>query len=135
MSITFQKEGAAKVTLPRQLYLKIAGLQASKNLDWDDACKLAAQRIDANDEQYKQSIEKEVARRLKTEFLVQLNKGRKSIERQAYERAKRQYEIWYPCSVCGGRVPVAPNGKSHRSIIELMGKNGWGHASCHNKTS
>lgn len=130
MSIVFQEDGVVKATIPQELYLQIAGLQASEKLGWDEACKLAAERIDANNENYAKSVEKKALSLHRSELMSELNKGRNTIDAQGFERAKGQYEIWYYCSKCGKPITVSPNGNSHKAIIELMKQAGWSHSSC-----
>ncbi len=50
---------------------------------------------------------------------------------QGHIKAKNEYEIWYYCSVCGGRITVTPNGEAHKAIIGYLKMKGWGHTSCH----
>jgi len=50
---------------------------------------------------------------------------------EGYNRAIRDYQIWYYCNVCGKRIDVKPNDDSHKPIIGSMKEHGWGHASCH----
>jgi hypothetical protein len=130
MSIVFGEDGIVKATIPRELYLQIAGLQAAYGLDWYDAAKLAAERIDANNAAFRKSVETEVLRHRRSNLMTEVNKARKTIEDQGYERGKRDYEITYPCSRCGGPLTVSPNGDSHKDIIEYMKKAGWAHKTC-----
>jgi hypothetical protein len=50
---------------------------------------------------------------------------------EGYNQAKKDYQIWYYCNVCGERIDMSPNGNDHKAMIGFMGENGWGHASCH----
>ena len=50
-----------------------------------------------------------------------------------YRKAKKEYEIWYYCSICGERMSMQPNDNDHKAMIEMMKEKGWGHASCHDK--
>jgi len=50
---------------------------------------------------------------------------------QGYNKARADYEIWYFCNVCGGRMTVTPNGGEHKEITGCLKGKGWGHASCH----
>lgn len=130
MSIVFGEDGVVKATIPRALYLQIAGLQASNNLDWDDACKLAAERTDSNSAGFRKSVETEVLKHRRSNLMIEVNKARKTIEAQGYERGRRNYEITYPCSKCGKPITVLPNDVSHQAIIGLMKQAGWAHGTC-----
>ena len=48
-----------------------------------------------------------------------------------YDQGKQDHQIWYRCAVCGQRIEVEPKSESHKAIIGLMKREGWGHASCH----
>ncbi len=49
---------------------------------------------------------------------------------EGYDEAKKDYQIWYYCSVCGKRIDMSPNGDSHKAMIGFMKEHGWAHASC-----
>jgi len=51
--------------------------------------------------------------------------------RAGYDQGKEEHQIWYFCAVCGKRVDVEPNSESHKDIVNLMKREGWRHASCH----
>ena len=51
-----------------------------------------------------------------------------------YEKGRKDWQIWYYCSVCGKLLFVEPNGGEHKQIVEFLKNQGWGHKSCHNKT-
>ena len=53
--------------------------------------------------------------------------------REGYNRAKRDHQIWYYCSVCQERINVEPNSDSHKAMIRYMKEHGWGHTSCHER--
>jgi len=55
----------------------------------------------------------------------------KEIREKAYERAKKDYQIWYFCSVCGKRIDMSPNRDDHKAMIDYMKERRWAHASCH----
>jgi len=50
---------------------------------------------------------------------------------EGYDRAEKDYQIWYYCAECGERIDMGPNSESHKAMIDYMKENGWGHASCH----
>ena len=53
---------------------------------------------------------------------------------EGYDEAKRDYQIWYYCAVCGKRIDMEPNSDSHKAMIGYMKEHGWAHASCHSGT-
>jgi len=53
------------------------------------------------------------------------------IKGEAYDQAKKNYQIWYYCAVCGKRINVEPDSDSHKAMIVYMKEHGWAHASCH----
>jgi len=99
---------AVKTSLPRELYMAIVRLQASENLDWDEACVRAAGLLDQQGEKFKRAIELEAQRLYKSRFMSELNKARKSIEKQyyklGYDEAMKIEHFSVPCSVCGEPV-------------------------------
>ena len=49
---------------------------------------------------------------------------------KAYDRAVKDYEVWYYCAGCGKKITISPNGASHKAVIEYMKEHGWGHRNC-----
>lgn len=123
-----------KATVPRALYLAILRIQAADSSDWTPACTKAAALIDSGSERFKKMVRDEVNGRLNSELLTRVNRARKTIEVQAFERAKQGYEIWYYCAQGGERITMFPNGKDHLAMIELMRANQWGHPGYHQRT-
>ena len=50
---------------------------------------------------------------------------------KGYSEAKKNYQIWYYCAVCGERIDVEPNSDSHKAMMGYMKEHRWGHKSCH----
>ena len=50
---------------------------------------------------------------------------------EGYKRGIDDYQIWYYCAVCRGRINMEPNSNSHKAMIGYMKEHGWAHASCH----
>ena len=50
---------------------------------------------------------------------------------EGHNRAKKDYQIWYLCSVCGERIDMKPNSDPHKAMIGYMKEHGWAHAKCH----
>ena len=50
---------------------------------------------------------------------------------EGYDQAEKDYQIWYFCAVCRGRIDMDPNSDSHKAMIGYMKEHGWGHKSCH----
>ncbi len=50
---------------------------------------------------------------------------------EGYEQAEKDWQIWYYCAGCGGRIDMSPNDDDHKAMIGYMKEHGWGHPSCH----
>ncbi|GAI90851.1 unnamed protein product [marine sediment metagenome] len=50
---------------------------------------------------------------------------------EAYDQAKKNYQIWYYCAECRERINVEPDSDSHKAMIGFMKEHGWAHANCH----
>lgn len=134
MSITFQKGGSVKAIVPRDFYLAIAGLQAANNLDWDEACSLAAERIDSNTKQFQKSVEQRAQSLYKSKLMKEMNKARTSIASDAAQQVRRSEDNFrVPCGKnCGkwmyfsNRDKDWPNKKAelYRAFA------GWSHIDC-----
>jgi hypothetical protein len=127
------KGGKVKATIPRELYFEIVRLQGSGDLDWNDACKLGAQRISRNTKEFEAALEREYLSRHRSALMTEFNKGRKTIEENAKQDARKLHEIWFYCSICDERISVTPSGACHKHIMSHLRESGWGHAACHKK--
>jgi hypothetical protein len=54
----------------------------------------------------------------------------KEIREKAYDQAKKDYQIWYFCNICGKKIDMSPNGDDHKTMIGYMKEHGWRHTSC-----
>ncbi len=129
-SIKFRDDGGVEALIPKALYLTIVKVQAASGCDWSAACLQAAILADSGGAKFKERIEEEVTRRLNSELLTRLNKGRSTIRTEAYNSARVQYEIWYYCAENGERINFVPNSDSHMAAIGYMREGGWGHHPC-----
>lgn len=43
---------------------------------------------------------------------------------------RKEFEIKYPCAVCGKMMTMYPNENDHKAMQELMVLNGWKHTNC-----
>jgi len=50
-----------------------------------------------------------------------------------YQKAKQEYEITYPCSICGELCYIHPNSDCHKDVMQFLKKEGWRHAKCIDK--
>ena len=50
---------------------------------------------------------------------------------KGYRKGKAENEIWFYCDVCGQKVTVDQNSKSHKAMIQYMKEHHWGHTACH----
>jgi len=55
---------------------------------------------------------------------------KENARRTGYDQGKKEYEIWYYCSVCGKRVNMLPEGDDHRAMMTYMKEKGWRHGQC-----
>ena len=51
-------------------------------------------------------------------------------EKEGHNHAREEFEITYPCSVCGKPITMKPRSKSHKAIMGYMKEQGWGHSNC-----
>ena len=51
-------------------------------------------------------------------------------EKEGHEQAREEFEITYPCSVCGKPINMKPGSESHKAMIDYMNEHGWGHGKC-----
>ncbi len=141
MPSTKDEEEPHKVAIPRQLYMEIIKIQASENMEWEDACLRAAAMIDPNSNIFKTAVERSFQKVYRTKFIKQLNVTREGIRTDAYRLGKAnglqegetKNQIWYYCDVCGKKMVIAPNSNVHTKIIDYMREHLWGHTDCHNK--
>jgi hypothetical protein len=49
---------------------------------------------------------------------------------KGYNQAREEFEITYPCSVCGKQMNMKPGGKDHIAMIGYKKEHGWGHGNC-----
>jgi len=50
--------------------------------------------------------------------------------------SREQYEITFPCSICGKPLTMHPNGKMHNEMRGIIKEGCWAHSDCisHKKT-
>jgi predicted transcriptional regulator len=53
--------------------------------------------------------------------------------KNGYEKGKKDWQIWYPCNVCGQPIFIKPRSESHKDLARYMKSEGWGHTSCHDQ--
>ena len=51
-------------------------------------------------------------------------------KKEGHEQAREEFEITYPCSVCGKQMNMKPGGKDHMAMIGYMKEHGWHHGDC-----
>lgn len=133
---------------PKSLRMAIAKVMAKFDLDYPEALERAALLIDINSEVFKEEVARGTERKYKSRFMTQVNKARATIEKncemrvdaafqngynQGYNKAKKEYGIWYNCNVCNQPMYITPNSEPHRRVFEFLRSQGWGHGSCHEK--
>lgn len=51
-------------------------------------------------------------------------------EKEGHDQAREEFEITYPCSVCGKPMHMKPGSKDHIAMIRYMKEHGWHHGDC-----
>ena len=143
-----KKDTPSLEDLPKSLRMAIVRLMAKYNLDYPEALEKAALLLDINSRAFDEEVKKEANRMYKSQFMIQLNKARATIERdcksrieaalhngynQGYNKAKEDYGVWYNCKVCNEPIYIRPNSEPHRRVNEFLRSQGWGHTACHEK--
>ena len=100
--------------------MAIIKVQASEELDYEQACQRASQLIDTNSEEYRRAVQSEANRLKKSQLMTEINKGKKTWRKKGYssgykdgdkagyKRGVQESRITYPCSVCGGELVMMP---------------------------
>ena len=47
-----------------------------------------------------------------------------------YEKARQDWQITYPCYICGGEVVVSPGSEDHKALIKALKNEEWSHQAC-----
>jgi len=63
--------------------------------------------------------------------LHNIGKVRKDAWQTGYNEAFEEWQIWYFCARCNERLPIRPDGNTHKAIIGYMRDHGWKHTNCH----
>jgi hypothetical protein len=143
-----KKSTPALEDFPKPLRMAIEKVMARFNLDVPEAIERAALLIDINSKVFEEAVDREAERRHKSRFMTQLNKARGTIEKdcerrveaasrngydKGHKKAKKNYGIWFNCSVCNQPIYITPNSEPHRCVSKFLRSQGWGHSSCHEK--
>ena len=131
--------------LPKSMRMAVAKVMTEFNLDYPEALERAAVLIDLHGRAFEKAVNREAERRHKSRFMTELNKGRATIENNfqirlnnsykswetaGYNRAKKEYAIWFNCHVCGQPIYIIPNSEPHRIVNNHLRSLGWGHQEC-----
>ncbi len=131
-----------KTEIPWALHLAIIKVQASEELDYEEACLRASQLMDTNSKEYRKAVEVEANRLKKSQLMSEINKNKKTWRKKGYnsgytdgdnaghQRGVQEYRISYPCSVCGGELVMTPGAKDHEAAKMMMKQAGWAHSTC-----
>ena len=69
-----------------------------------------------------------------SEYLREIVKGDKKewnkAYQEGYDKGKKDWRIWYLCSVCNKPIYITPKGGSHVALMKYLNESGWLHASC-----
>jgi predicted DNA-binding protein len=52
------------------------------------------------------------------------------VYQSGYAKAKKDWQMWYFCSICNERINLVPNSRTHKDIINYMKEMGWAHMRC-----
>lgn len=136
--VTSSSNGRMKtVKLPWRLYKAILSLQLEHDLEFDEACLKASELINPNSDIFKKAVEREARRLAKSQFMSQLNAGRKTIRDVAYIDATNRVRVnednfRVPCYICGEHMYFS-NRKSNwnevKSTLYEAFKT-WHHTEC-----
>jgi hypothetical protein len=125
--------------VPRDLYMAIVKVQAAENLNLEQACIRVTELYDHGSEQFTKRVKEEARKLHNRELLTELNKGRKTIEKNAEERGMNYAKILSPCSVCGKNMVFdLLNEQDKKNIMDMLKKGGidsWQHTRCRTPTS
>jgi len=131
-----------KTEIPWELHMALIKVQASEELDYEQACERASQLIDTNSEEYRRAVQSEANRLKKSQLMTEINKAKKTWRKKGYssgykdgdkagyQRGVQEYRITYPCSVCGGELVMMLGAKDHEAMKFMMKQAGWAHSSC-----
>ena len=137
------KNGAYKVEIPRELYMAIVKIQAEKDLDWYDACIEASRLVTTNREEVEKLAEKKARELYNSKFMSQLNKARRKVWEDGYEKGYgdgyRVEHFTVPCCVCGGPTLITSENREQweKEVKPILYKafSNWGHKECIEKQS
>jgi hypothetical protein len=109
---------------------------ADRQLDnLEQGLELAGIALEGKTKEINQRVNAEAEKRHKSRLMSELNKSLatrgKTEYNNGYRQGKRDYCIWYTCSVCGKLLEIKANGKEVKGIRENLYRQGWGHQSCH----
>ncbi len=63
-------------------------------------------------------------------FLKGVIKGSIGSYEEGYRKCTQDWQIWYFCSDCGGKIVIKPKDPSHVYILKDFHKKGWRHVKC-----
>jgi flagellar biosynthesis/type III secretory pathway protein FliH len=134
-----------KTSIPWELHMAIIKLQASEEINYEEACLFASKLLEPNSEAYQDEVKKEILKHDRSQLMTSINKGKKSwidkgrqqgLEegfKQGFEKGVSEYKITYSCSVCDGELFMKPGANDHIEMKKLMKQAGWAHTTCLNK--
>lgn len=98
-SIRFRDDGGVEALIPREMYMSIIRLQGAEGLDWNQACVLAGQRIDANTKEFKILVDRSALALYRRKLMVEINKARSTINTEAANRIRQSEDNFrVPCN-------------------------------------
>ena len=62
--------------------------------------------------------------------LSDIEGARKEGYNKGYDKAKKDHQLWFTCSVCHKRANIPPNSECHKTISKYLTEHGWRHGDC-----
>lgn len=130
-------ESLMRLEIPKELNQAIIRIQAAEDLDFIQACKRAAVLADSGREEFKKAVKDGADRLAKSRFMQQINKARKTIGDQEYQRGADQVRydednFHAPCSICGKPMHFSSRDQKWEEEKKTLYQafSGWQHTTC-----
>jgi hypothetical protein len=112
--------------------------------DVEEALVKMAALADSNSHEFWSMVGDQGEMKYKSRHFKEMNRTVATIKKTAEEKTKTEYErgwgvayqsyaIMYPCSICGGMIPLTPNSEAHKAIVNYLQEKGWAHFECMNR--
>lgn len=124
-----------KDQIPHDLQMDIIRIQASKNLDWPDACRKAAILLDANSKKFEQELKRRAELTYKSRFMTEINKAKKTLREEITKKVRQTEDNFrVPChKKCGYYMNFSNRDDNWESGIKptlYEAFKTWSHTNC-----